>query len=354
MLFYFHFCPVCLHTRVRLQGNSRFSHHAPFIHDMFKAQTHKSTQLNSMLRSTALLRARVPPAAATCAGSSRYTSSPPEASVSRRRWRSTDADKSSRNFSGLMPSSDGSWAWQNWGLPQLLVNVPKGEKERETEKCRGASPVTQMPTMNSFLQILNMFGQRWYLLAPPRSVKSDNPHPNIPIVFSPYLTFFCHPSGFENFFPKGQVPPPKKSKNDDEKESDDKSASDDTMTEKTKQQHPDDNGDSVFQKLGKQSRDQQKNNSNKGGGSGGGGSGGGGPNPQEEKQQVGAAIAMLLLLMAARNILDEEGLGNGREVSVYCFVQFWSMQHTMCRVRELHRHFTQIHIPLHSFAQYCR
>ena len=96
-----------------------------------------TSQLNSMLRSTALLRARVPPAAATCAGSSRYTSSPPEASVSRRRWRSTDADKSSRNFSGLMPSSDGSWAWQNWGLPQLLVNVPKGEKEREKQKNVG-------------------------------------------------------------------------------------------------------------------------------------------------------------------------------------------------------------------------
>ena len=114
-----------------------------------------------------------PPAAATCAGSSNYTSSPPDASVSRRRWRSTgtDTDAPSRNFSGLMPSSDGSWAWQNWGLPQILVNVPKGEKERETERCKGFSPVTQMPTMNSFLQ--NMFGQRWYLLAPPRSVKSD-------------------------------------------------------------------------------------------------------------------------------------------------------------------------------------
>ena len=155
------------------------------------AQTHNS-QLSMLALRTSTCRSarRVPSAAAaTCAGGNNTTYyCPPETSVSRRRWRSTgtDADAPSRNFSGLMPSSDGSWAWQNWGLPHLLVNVPKGEKERETEKCRGASPVTQMPTI---LQILNMFGQRWYLLAPPRSVKSDNPHPNIPIVFSPVSYF---------------------------------------------------------------------------------------------------------------------------------------------------------------------
>jgi AFG3 family protein len=126
------------------------------------------------------------------------------------------------------------------------------------------------------------------------------------------------PKGFENFFPKGQVPPPKKSKNDDDESAsdEDKSASESGGDKKTTpKQHPDDNGDSVFEQFAKRSREQQKN-----GGSGnnnkGGSGGGGGPNQQQEdKQQVGAAIAMLLLVLAARNIMDEEGLGNGREVT---------------------------------------
>ena len=88
----------------------------------------------------------------------------------------------------------------------------------------------------------------------------------------------------------------------------------------TAKKHPADNGDSVFEQFAKRSREQQKN-----GGSGnnntGGSGGGGGPNQQQEdKQQVGAAIAMLLLVLAARNIMDEEGLGNGREVRYCIFV----------------------------------
>lgn len=87
-----------------------------------------------MLSSRALLRrARVPPAAAasTCANNNYSLTSSPEASASRRRWRSTNTDASSRNFSGLTSNANkhetSFSAWSNWGLPQLLVNVPKGK-----------------------------------------------------------------------------------------------------------------------------------------------------------------------------------------------------------------------------------
>ena len=91
------------------------------------------SQNATMLSSRALLRrGRVPPAAAAsvCAGNNSFTASLPEASASRRRWRSTNTDASARNFSGLSSNNEtcsSFSAWSNWGLPQLLVNVPKGK-----------------------------------------------------------------------------------------------------------------------------------------------------------------------------------------------------------------------------------
>ena len=128
----YHFAK-CFSTFTFDQGASLLSHIPPPIEQLTTQLS--QTQLSAMLSRALRRSARLPPAAATCAGGSNSSnttfSSPPEASVSRRRWRSTDADKSSRNFSGLVPSSsDGSWKWQHWGLPQLLVNVPKGETKR--------------------------------------------------------------------------------------------------------------------------------------------------------------------------------------------------------------------------------
>jgi len=111
-----------------------FCLHSPVSANFFPTVTF--TTRSTMLSSRALLRrARVPPAAAvsTCAGNNNF-SWRPEPSVSQRRWRSTKTDASPpRHFAGLLPSDEPSFsAWSNWGLPQLLVNVPKG-------KARGSS-----------------------------------------------------------------------------------------------------------------------------------------------------------------------------------------------------------------------
>jgi len=117
------------------------------------------------------------------------------------------------------------------------------------------------------------------------------------------------PKGFENFFPKHKGGGPKggagskksSSKNDGSKKG---SSSDKKSSSSLKDK---------IHGIGKNGKN--KNKKNKGlfgssGGSKGSGSGGG-----EEQNQAGAAVALFLVLLAARSMLEDDSIGNGREIT---------------------------------------
>jgi len=121
------------------------------------------------------------------------------------------------------------------------------------------------------------------------------------------------PKGFENFFPKNKGSGGKKDDKSTKGSSSSSSSNDETDKEGSSSSKKDQK-ENPFGNFG--NKNKRKNKAG-GGGAGGGGSGGGfpggdGPN---DKGQVGAAAALLLLVLAARSILDEEGMGSGREVT---------------------------------------
>mmetsp|Transcript_31275 Transcript_31275/g.45578 ORF Transcript_31275/g.45578 Transcript_31275/m.45578 type:complete len:947 (+) Transcript_31275:350-3190(+) len=166
-----------------------------------------------------------------------------------------------------------------------------------------ASELKQTPRFNN--------GDRAILL--PQSDKKEDIHP-VEHLVEWVWNMVNVPKGFENFFPKNKGSGGKK--DDKSTKGSSSSSSNDETDKEGSSSSKKDQKENPFGNFGNKNKRKNKAGGG-GGGAGGGGSGGGfpggdGPN---DKGQVGAAAALLLLVLAARSILDEEGMGSGREVT---------------------------------------
>uniref|UniRef100_A0A7S2ESD5 AAA+ ATPase domain-containing protein n=1 Tax=Ditylum brightwellii TaxID=49249 RepID=A0A7S2ESD5_9STRA len=168
-----------------------------------------------------------------------------------------------------------------------------------------ASELKQTPRFNN--------GDRAILL--PQSDKKEDIHP-VEHLVEWVWNMVNVPKGFENFFPKNKGSGGKKDDKSTKGSSSSSSSSNDETDKEGSSSSKKDQKENPFGNFGNKNKRKNKAGGG-GGGAGGGGSGGGfpggdGPN---DKGQVGAAAALLLLVLAARSILDEEGMGSGREVT---------------------------------------
>jgi AFG3 family protein len=104
------------------------------------------------------------------------------------------------------------------------------------------------------------------------------------------------PKGFENFFPKNRKPPSSSSS----------SSSTSKKGSSSKKEAPSNDKNDVFSKIKSRKNSGGNKNRNSGGGSG---------NNGDDQNQVMSAAALLLLVLAARSMFEEDGNGNGREIT---------------------------------------